>query len=33
MNKQRKQALGVVAYIALFLIGFVFHEQILGLFG
>lgn len=33
MNKQKKQALGVLGYIALFLAGFVFHEQILGMFG
>jgi len=33
MNRQRKQALGVITYIAVFVTGFVFHEQILGIFG
>lgn len=33
MNKQQKQALSALGYVALFIIGFVFHEQILGMFG
>lgn len=33
MNNQRRQALGFLGYVALFVVGFIFHEQILGLVG
>ena len=33
MNKQKKQALIALWYVAALVIGFVFSEQILGVFG